>query len=325
MLGAALAAALFLGASIALVVDVFLRVPDFTLLRSQVKVPIRLADGRDSFKMIGPRAPGWVPLSAISKFLPRSIVSSDDSSFYSHDGIDIYEIKEAIKKDWQEKRFAHGASTLTQQVLKNVFLGRQKTIWRKVKEIIWAREIEKVLSKSEIIQFYMNMAEWGPGIYGVKEASEHYFSLPPSGLSAKQCAFLTMLLPSPRRYHAYFKRRQLTQWADRRVNRILQIMLRMGYIQELDYQQAVAEQLWGVPVLPDTSPGVPSDPGEVSENPTEEFEAPSAETGGAPIGQSEVSASPTPSVTEDSAALPVETPSVAPSETVEKSSEESQP
>jgi membrane peptidoglycan carboxypeptidase len=94
----------------------------------------------------------------------------------------------------------------------------------------------------------------------------------PAALTAKECAFLTMLLPSPRRYHAYFRRRQLTQWADRRVNRILQIMLRMGYIEDGEYQTALAEQLWGNPVLPDTSPGVPADPGEVTETPNDQFE-----------------------------------------------------
>lgn len=274
-LGIAFAAVLFFGASLALVVDIFLRVPDFTVLRSAVKVPIRLANGDDSFKMMGPRTPGWEPLRNISPFLPRAIVASEDTSFYSHNGIDVHEIKEAIKKDWAEKRFARGASTLTQQVLKNVFLGSQKTIWRKVKEILWARDMEKVLSKSEIIQFYMNMAEWGPGIYGVREAAQHYFGTSPSQLSARQSAFLTMLLPSPRRYHAYFRKKQLTQWAARRVNRILEVMNRMGFLEDAEYQQALAEQLWGLPVLPDTAPGVPADPGNVTESSSEDFETPS--------------------------------------------------
>jgi len=159
--------------------------------------------------------------------------------------VDIHELKEAIKKDIEEKRWARGASTLTQQVVKNVYLSSEKTLWRKFKEILWARELEKVLTKAQIITFYVNMAEFGPGVYGVREASSHYFNEGPGQLTSRQSAFLAMLLPSPRRYHSYFQRKRMSPWASGRVNRILQIMNRMGFIDQGTYASALQEALWG--------------------------------------------------------------------------------
>jgi|GEM_PF-262335 len=238
--------------------------PDFSLMKKSVDVPIRLANGQDSVKKMGPQAPGWVPRSQISNFLADAVVASEDTAFFSHSGIDVHEIKEALKKDLKEGRFARGASTLTQQVLKNVFLGSDKSLWRKLREVILAPRLEKALTKTEILTFYLNMAEWGPGIYGCGEASRYYFATTPANLTVKQAAFLTMLLPSPRRYHAYFRTRQLTQWANNRVNRILQIMNKMGDLDEAQFVAAQSEQLWGMPALADDAPGAPKDPGFVT-------------------------------------------------------------
>lgn len=250
----------------------FYDTPDFTEMKKSVVVPIKLANGKESTRNVGPQAAGWVPLSAISKFLQDSVVASEDTSFYSHSGIDMHEIKEALKKDLKEGRFARGASTLTQQVLKNVYLGSDKTIWRKIREVVLAPRLEKALTKSEILTFYLNMAEWGPGIYGCGQASQYYFAIPPSELTAKQAAFLTMLLPSPRRYHSYFRSRQLTAWANNRVDKILRIMFRMGDLDEEQYTVATNENLWGVPALSDDAPGAPKDPGFVTESTDDIFE-----------------------------------------------------
>jgi monofunctional glycosyltransferase len=246
--------------------------PDFSLMKKSIDVPIRLANGEDSLKKMGPQAPGWVPRSQISNFLADAVVASEDTAFFSHSGIDVHEIKEALKKDLKEGRFARGASTLTQQVLKNVFLGSDKSLWRKLREVILAPRLEKALTKTEILTFYLNMAEWGPGIYGCGEASRYYFGTTPANLTAKQAAFLTMLLPSPRRYHAYFRTRQLTQWANNRVNRILHIMNKMGDLDEAQLIAAQNEQLWGMPALADDAPGAPKDPGFVTESSDDSFD-----------------------------------------------------
>jgi monofunctional glycosyltransferase len=253
--------------------DTVLAVPDFSKLKESVEVPIRLANGDKAIRLMGPKTPHWTPLSAISEWLPRAVVSSEDGTFYSHKGIDVFEMQEALKKDLKEGRFARGASTITQQVLKNVYLSHYPKLFRKLKEIAWAGKLEAALTKPQILAFYLNMAEWGPGIYGVGDASRHYFATSPASLSPKQSAFLAMLLPSPRRYHAYFRQKQLTQWAEKRVDRILQVMMKLGQLPEDQYQVAVEERLWGNSVIADSEPGVAKDPGwDASESPDEKFE-----------------------------------------------------
>ncbi len=253
--------------------DLFVRVPDFTRLKESVEVPIKLANGKPGVRVMGPKTAGWTPLSALSEWVPRAVVSSEDASFYSHKGIDVFEMQEALKKDLKEGRLARGASTITQQVLKNVYLSHYPKLWRKVKEIAWAGKLEAVLSKPQILAFYLNMAEWGPGIYGVGEAARHYFSVSPSSLTPRQSAFLAMMLPSPRRYHSYFKEKRLTAWAAKRVDRILQVMNKLGQLPDEQYQLASTELLWGNTVIPDTAPGAPVDPGwQADETDYENFE-----------------------------------------------------
>lgn len=281
-----LGAAVFLVATSWVIFDFFVWVPDFSKLKESVPVPIRLFNGDKSTRTIGPRAPGWTPLNAMAPSVPRAVVASEDASFYSHKGLDVYEMQQAFKKDLQEGRFARGASTITQQVLKNVFLSDYPRVWRKVKEIAWASKLEQALTKPQILAFYLNMAEWGPGIYGITEASRHYFGVPPSELSARQAAFLTMLLPSPRRYHAYFRKRALTEWAAKRVNRILAVMNKMGHLSNEEYQVALNENLWGAEVISDSAPGSPADPGwDAQENDSEQFEPSGADAALARSGQ----------------------------------------
>lgn len=244
------AATVLVGATAAFALVSAINPPDFALMKRSVEVPIKLANGTKSTRKVGPAAPGWVPISAISDNLLMAVISSEDTSFYSHKGVDYHEVKEAIRKDIKEKRWARGASTLTQQVIKNVFLTPEKSLIRKAKEILWAPKMEKVLTKSEILCFYVNMVEWGPGIYGIGNASQYYFGVPPVSLTPRQSAFLAMLLPSPVKYHAYFARKQLTKWATRRVNQILNVMKSMGYLDEAAYAAARADALWGE--IPDT-------------------------------------------------------------------------
>lgn len=237
---------ILVAAGAALVVDTFTKVPDFTELRGQVKVIIELPGNVKSFRMVGPKSPNWVTLSQISTQAMGAVISSEDTSFFSNEGVDYHELKEAIKKDLEEGKFARGASTITQQVIKNVYLGQEKTLWRKFKEFFWAQKMAKVLTKSEILAFYFNMAEWGPGLYGIREAGRHYFGRFPSELTAKQGAFLALLLPSPKKYHSYFQNKKLTPWAQGRLEKILRVMLAMKFIDQSEYEAALEEPLWEV-------------------------------------------------------------------------------
>ena len=244
LLSVLLATLLVVGVIVLLVVDSFTRIPNFTEVKDKVRMPIHNAKGEKIFRWVGPNTAEWAPMSQISNHLLMAVIASEDSAFYQHDGLDYHEIREAIKKDFREKKWARGASTLTQQVVKNLYLTTQKTLWRKIKEMVWARELEKALSKSEILCLYVNLAEWGPGIYGVKQAARYYFSNAPADLTPTQSAFLAMLLPSPLKYSASFKKKELTSWAEKRTKQILSTMNRLKLLEDAEYEAALSESLW---------------------------------------------------------------------------------
>lgn len=184
------------------------------------------------FEMKSHKPKNWVTLKEISLFAKWAIVLSEDWGFYQHEGIDVNQMKVALNEMLDVKRF-RGASTITQQMVKNVFLSEDRTLWRKVHEIILAQKVERALSKARILEIYLNVIEFGPGIFGIKNASLHYFKKRPAALNPKEAAFLAMLLPSPKRYYASFKNRKLTQFAGNRINAIL-IKMRMGKILTAD-------------------------------------------------------------------------------------------
>lgn len=180
------------------------------------------------FELKAVKPKSWVHLSEISSFGKWAIVLSEDWGFYQHDGIDINQMKEAFSEIVEVKRF-RGASTITQQMVKNVFLSGDRTIWRKVHEIILAQKVERVLSKRKILETYLNVIEFGPEVFGIRNASYHYFKKHPSALNPREAAYLAMLLPSPRRYYVSFKKKKLTKFAKIRIDAIL-VKMRMGKI-----------------------------------------------------------------------------------------------
>jgi monofunctional biosynthetic peptidoglycan transglycosylase len=139
----------------------------------------------------------WVPLSRISRSLRNAVIVSEDGNFYNHNGIDFFEMRESFKKNLQKGKYARGFSTITMQLAKNLYLSRQKTVTRKGLEILIAWEMERKLSKERILEIYLNVVEWGRGIYGAEAASRHYFKKSAADLSADEAAFLAAILPSP--------------------------------------------------------------------------------------------------------------------------------
>jgi monofunctional biosynthetic peptidoglycan transglycosylase len=172
----------------------------------------------------------WSTLSEISRQAIGAVVVSEDWAFYEHKGYDANQIKEAMKSNLDRGRYARGASTITQQVVRNVFLDQDKNLWRKIKELILAVHLEQTVGKNKILETYLNIAEWGQGIYGIRAASQHYFHKMPSDLTAKEGAFLAMLLPSPRRYSQSFRSHQLSDYARTTINSILDKMAQAKYI-----------------------------------------------------------------------------------------------
>jgi monofunctional glycosyltransferase len=174
----------------------------------------------------------WVSYGEVSKVGMGAIIVSEDWAFYQHHGYDPNQIKEAINRDLEKKKFARGASTITQQVAKNVFLNSEKSMGRKFKELLLAVKLEEKFKKPKILEVYLNIAEFGEDLYGIGPAAHFYFSKSPSELTAKEGAFLAMLLPSPKRYSQSFRAKQLTAYAAKTITDILAKMVQAQYLTE---------------------------------------------------------------------------------------------
>ena len=140
----------------------------------------------------------WVPLSRISRWLTDAVVNSEDARFFDHDGIDVVETGEALGTAIERGRFKRGASTITQQLARNLWLGEDRTLWRKLREMILARRLE-ALGKERVLELYLNVAEWGDGIYGAEAAAQFWFHKSATQIDPEEAAVLTAMLPSPRK------------------------------------------------------------------------------------------------------------------------------
>lgn len=184
----------------------------------------------------------YVPLQEISFETVHAIVVSEDAKFYIHNGIDFEQLEDALN-DYRRGRPLRGASTITQQLAKNIFLTNERSMWRKVREFIMALYLDARLPKAKIVELYLNAIEFGPNIYGIKKASQYYFGKLPKNLNAKEGAFLGMLLPSPVRYSSSFRHRYLSPYARSTVNQILFKMKLTGFLSGQKYFEALSAPL----------------------------------------------------------------------------------
>ncbi len=184
--------------------------------------------------------PGFAQLDSISPFIIGAVIMSEDASFYSHEGVDMNELKESAIKDFNQGRFARGGSTITQQLAKNVFTSGEKSIIRKLQELYLATQIEKIFTKNRILTLYLNVVEFAPNVYGVKAASRHYFGKEPLYVLPEEAAFLAFLLPNPKKYSQSFDKKQLTPFASKSVKTILHKMFLGKKITEAEYEGARA-------------------------------------------------------------------------------------
>jgi membrane carboxypeptidase/penicillin-binding protein PbpC len=143
--------------------------------------------------------PSWRSLASLPAPLVRAFLAAEDGRFFVHHGFDVERIRHALGADLDAGRFDRGASTITQQVAKNLFLSSERTLSRKLEEAVLAWRLEAVLDKRRILELYLNLVELGPGVYGVQEAAERYFGKIPDELSVDEAAQLAALLPAPRR------------------------------------------------------------------------------------------------------------------------------
>jgi len=144
----------------------------------------------------------WIPLRSIPQHAIDAVIVSEDGTFWSHHGFDWFEFKESIERNFEEGRATRGASTITQQLVKNLYLSPSKNPLRKMKEWILTWYMEQELSKSRILELYLNVIEWGDGVYGIEAASHYYFDKTASDLNREQCARLAAIIPSPRKHRA---------------------------------------------------------------------------------------------------------------------------
>jgi len=205
--------------------------------RATMTITVKDWKGRDHRFVVGPRNPYWTPYAAIPSALKKAVVASEDANFYAHEGVDYEAMKEAIRADLQRGKFVRGGSTITQQLAKNLFLTREKTITRKLKELILARRLDDALSKARILELYLNVVELGPMVYGVGHAARYYFGKPAAALTVRECAFLAAMLPGPKVYNPYRKMDRVMKRSDR----ILRRMVAARMIPREEYEAALAE------------------------------------------------------------------------------------
>jgi monofunctional glycosyltransferase len=172
------------------------------------------------------RIQSWVPISRMSRHLVHAVLSSEDQKFFGHQGVDWDAIEKSVQEDRKERRFARGGSTITQQLAKNLYFTTHKSLVRKVRELIVARWLEEDLSKRRILELYLNVIEWGDGVYGAEAAAQRYFGKPASALDADEAAGLAAMIPNPRRINP---RVDGTRFA-RAQRRVVWLMAHAGYL-----------------------------------------------------------------------------------------------
>jgi len=142
----------------------------------------------------------WVPYTKISDNLKRALIASEDAKFVDHEGFDWDGIAQAYLKNMKKGRIVAGGSTISQQLAKNLFLSTRRTPWRKAEEALITVMLEAVMDKQRIFEIYLNVIEWGNGVFGAEAASRHYFGVSASQLSPEQAAMLAAMVPNPRYY-----------------------------------------------------------------------------------------------------------------------------
>ncbi|KAB1156908.1 transglycosylase domain-containing protein [Flavobacterium luteum] len=183
--------------------------------------------------LVGQANPNYTPLNAISPYLRKSVLTTEDPSFFSHKGFITEAFRQSIAKNIRTKKFSRGGSTISMQLIKNAFLTREKTLSRKLEEIllVYILENNRIVSKERMLEVYFNIIEWGPNVYGIGEASQFYFEKSPDQLTLNECLFLANIIPSPRNFMYQFNSEgNLKSFAVNKEKYLKNIMMRRGII-----------------------------------------------------------------------------------------------
>jgi hypothetical protein len=183
--------------------------------------------------VVGPSNPNYTPISEVSPYLRKAVLTSEDPSFFRHRGFITEAFRQSIIQNIKTKKFSRGASTISMQLIKNVFLTREKTLSRKMEEIllVYILENQRVAGKERMLEVYFNIIEWGPDVYGIGEASRYYFDKHPGELTLDECVYLASIIPSPKKFmYKFDSTGNLKGFALRHDNYIKKIMLGRGLL-----------------------------------------------------------------------------------------------
>jgi monofunctional biosynthetic peptidoglycan transglycosylase len=188
-----------------------------------------MAQRREEARVRGRRAriaQAVVPLASVSRHLIHAVLAAEDQKFFGHGGVDWDAIQESLERNVEKRRFARGGSTITQQLAKNLYFGTRRTPLRKLRELVVTRWLEDDLGKPQILALYLNVIEWGDGIYGAEAAARHWYGKPAAALSATEAAGLAAMIPNPRRINP----ERSPARHERATRRVLWLMGQAGYI-----------------------------------------------------------------------------------------------
>ncbi len=194
--------------------------PGKTGIMRQREIEARAAKRKPSLDQV------WVPISRISRHLIHAVIASEDQKFFGHEGVDWEAIGASIEKDIEKRRFAVGGSTISQQLVKNLFFTTEKSLIRKLREMLVVRWVEQDLSKKRILEIYLNVIEWGDLAYGCEAAARRYYGKSAADLTPEEAAGMAGMIPNPRRIHP----QQGPERYARAQKRVLWLMARAGYI-----------------------------------------------------------------------------------------------
>ena len=199
-------------------------------------------DGIQRTIVVGERNPRFTPVSLVPEHLIWAIVVSEDAGFFVHKGIDFQELDAAVNDNIKNHKM-RGGSTIPQQLAKNLFLNRDKTLLRKFREVLLAIELDATLSKERLLEIYLNIIEWAPGIFGISQAADYYFGKDPLELTPLESAYLASVIPGPSKYHYQFLTKNISGNWYKSLFRILGIMNETGHLSSDEYFDALDQTL----------------------------------------------------------------------------------
>lgn len=221
----------------------FLVLPDTSKLTAGFKMTRSAANGKEFSFEVGPLNKSYVYLQDISRYVRAAVLALEDAKFYEHQGLDIEEMGHAIESSWTRGRRLRGASTITQQLAKNLYLTHERSFKRKVLEAFITLKLETTLSKNKILELYLNSIEWGRGLIGIKQAAFYYFKKRPKDLSLKESVFLAAIIPNPSRFGRLQADQTPKRFVRRQMARALQSLFDQDLITLDQYQDALMQPL----------------------------------------------------------------------------------